>query len=262
MQSCRPPVAAQALALPAHFAWVTSAYPEALTEVVVDAELELPPDPSVGFYLGLFGKTTTDTEFYAGLQTQLHDPNTPAWLGPGFLFSRWSPHTRADARPVADGFVEVGAHEGGFVGVRRARAWGPGLVHFRLRRGEPEAGHDWFIFDAAVGDGAWEEVGALRFARTDPATPIAFHEEVTVFLEVYRGVTDVAEVPRWPVRFRVRGDGAAPTQVRVEYPRFPKVEFPNSDLWWDDGWVKAVTGAMTPRCHGPGEVFRAPSASR
>lgn len=246
-------------------AWITWRYPAALTEVVVDADFELPPDPEIGFYFGLFGKTTADTEFYGGIQTNVRHPDG-RWLGPGYLFSRWSPHTRADARAVDDGFVEMGIHEGGFIGVRRAQGYGAGLLHFRLRRGAAEGKYDWFHTDVAHGDGPWEEVGALRFLRHDPASPLAVHEEVTIFLEVYTGVRDVAEVPRWPVRFRVRGNGADPTSVQLEYPKFPKVEFPNSDLWWDDGWVKAEMGAMTPRCHGPKEIYRAgptaPSASR
>ena len=86
-----------------------------------------------GYYLILMQNDIAGVGFYFGLQTDANG------RGKGVIFSRWQTDDLANARwDAADGWYELGKHEGGFIGVRRAYDWGAG--DYRDYTGAPPTG--------------------------------------------------------------------------------------------------------------------------
>jgi hypothetical protein len=215
------------------------------------------PGQQVGLYFAPFSGMIDDTQFYFGIQTDVNNPQVGS-TGKGFIFSHWGSFDAADTRVAPGGFIELGTHEGKFIGVRRNLAWQARTYTLVLKRAEPAGNGDWF--ELTVTDETTKEqtaIGGLRVARKDPATPAAIQPFGTAFTEVYAGATSYAAVPQWRLAVAARADGAPAVSARSEYPAFPTAEYPNTDVSYDaaSGLVHLVYGGQTPRCHPAGPLF-------
>ena len=117
----------------------------------------------------MWGKIS-DVEFYFGLQTDVHAPESPYRRGKGLLFSRWATRDLANARiSEIDGWTQSSGHEGNFIGVRRSYSWGAGEYRVRLAPdGDPEEDGVWFglwITDRSTDVTTW--IGSLKFPLLD-----------------------------------------------------------------------------------------------
>jgi hypothetical protein len=177
-------VAAAALAgeprpMPWHLVDAAWPYPPVAEFRQLSAEVEIRGMPGERVYIApVYGRIGA-TPFYFGMQTSL------GGRGPGFLFSRWGPARRDDARPAAGGWAEAltdsQSGEGDFAGVRLPYAWTPGRYTFRLQA-LPEA--DGRRVELEVFDhqrGRLVEVGALRFR----GSTAGFSPEAVGFVELY-----------------------------------------------------------------------------
>ena len=184
------------------------------------------PGGDVGVYLSPYGASIDGAQFYFGVQNDVYKPDEGG-IGKGLIFSTWWSFDAADTRvdSAGGGFIQLGTHEGQFVGIRRPYAWSVGEHRLRIARGEPERGGDWFDLSC---DGTW--IGALRFPRRDPAVPARIDPQGTTFLEVYDTAETFAEIPDWWVDLQAFGDGERAASARTEYPRFPHgQDIPNAD---------------------------------
>ena len=253
---CTPPVPSGAFQLPAHVSWVdyTFAGPAAAIEFAV--RIVNDPGTKVGLYFAPMQGTIDGITFYFGIQTDVNKPNVGS-TGKGIIFSRWDTLDPAMTRVAAGGFIEIGTHEGNFVGVRQNLAWTTGDYTLRIARAEGDATGDWF--DATIKDaaGTVTPIGGLKFGRQVAATPAAIAAQGTLFCEIYSGATDYAAVPAWSLEVRALADGAPAVNAVSEYPAYPYAAYPNKDTFYDPATdrVHLTYGGMTPECHPAGTLF-------
>ncbi len=255
---CRPPTPSGSFLLPAHTSYVHWTFPgAAVSELEFTVEILNDPGTDVGLYLSPINTSVDDTPFYLGLQTNVVQPGVGA-AGKAIVFSRWDSLDPADTRAAEAGFIEVGTHEGEFVGVRLPYDWTAGTYQLRLERAEAEGDGDWFdlyVVDVTASEERF--AGGLRFPRSVTASPGTIDPFITTFTEVYMGVTDYGLVPMWHVALWATTDGAPATTARSEYPAYPYAEYPNTDVSYDatSSLVHMVYGGDTARCHAAGTLF-------
>ena len=174
---------------------------------------------------------------YLGLQTKVSDPETGRGIGKGLIFSTWWSFDESDTRVEADGFRELGTHEGRFVGVRRPYRWAIGSYRITLSRSGSETARgrpvDWFDLsieplgsDTTDGGhaepaGLRESIGGIRFPRKKPDRPAAIDPGGLLFLEVYSGAHTWADVAPWHFEVRDRshkGGSPAKLALTIETP--------------------------------------------
>ena len=134
-------------------------------------------------------------DFYGGLQSNINGwgnatNHTRLHPGKGAIFSRWSSdkqtpigleHVRTAG---ADCLVESAGYEGEFASVRRPFAWTKGTYTYQIAKGETEVvngqTNTWFTCRVKDPQGAWHEVGSLRFEGDD----FTFWAKHSAFVEV------------------------------------------------------------------------------
>jgi hypothetical protein len=223
----------------------------------VEVRTEAPA--GVGQYLALDNGTVDGGGWYLGLQTDLHHPERGA-VGPGLIFSSWASRTAADIRVAPGGYAEIGAHEGGFVGVRLPLRLTEGRWQVTLARSGPASwsacGGDAFALTATTPDGTTVEGGTIAFPRVRPGTPATIDPGGTGFWELYAGADRPEAVPRWQVGVMAFDlDGGRCPAGAVSYPRFPdRPPFEAVDAAFDaaTGLVEIRAGEGVTTVHPPG----------
>jgi hypothetical protein len=240
------------LKLPAHAIYTTWQWPQRLREVEFDITIHNDPGTAIGEYLSPFNGDIDGAQIYFGIQTDVFKPSRPdpGWgtgdtIGKGLIFSTWWSFDAADTRVADDGYIQLGTHEGRFVGVRRPYEWTVGHYRVRLARGEAGGDGDWFDLSiqsigAAVPSGRPEPtgaqhwIGALRFKRADPKIPATISARGSAFLEVYSRAKTFRDIAAWSVDMQAYGDGERPSHASGSYPRYPNEQnVPNADTWYD-----------------------------
>lgn len=146
--------------------------PLPLEELTLELEVPEPPLPlppgAPRLFLALLYWKVGDQPFYLGLQSDLHDPATKRWRGPGAIFSRWGGEAAGEARPAPGGYAALltadRSGEGDFASVRLPLEWSRGRQTHTLRAGARDATGQWVgytIHDHA--SSARIPVGALHF---------------------------------------------------------------------------------------------------
>ncbi len=242
----------QPVKLPAHAIYANWEWPNRLSEVEFDITIHNDPGTATGEYLSPFNGDIDGAQIYFGIQTDVFKPSRPdpGWgtgttIGKGLIFSTWWSFDADDTRVANDGYIQLGTHEGRFVGVRRPYPWGVGDYRVRLARGEAAGNGDWFDLSvqpigAAVPHGRPDPtgvafwIGALRFKRSDPNRPATISASGSAFLEVYSGVKTFREIAPWSVDMQAYGDGERVTHASGSYPRYPNNQnVPNANTWYD-----------------------------
>lgn len=263
--------------LPAHAIYLHWRFAtEDLHTLEFDLTIHSDPGPEVGSYFAPFSGAIGDAQAYGGIQTDLYQPGVGG-IGKGALFSTWWSFDAADTYTAPDGFIQLGTHEGRFVGVRRAVAWTVGHWRFAFTRldgtpGSPGSGMDpvgdWYECTIAplAGDTVAGErpalggdvvfLGAMRFPRPG-GRRAAIGRSFPSFLEVYNGASTYAEIADWHIDVMAYGNGMRADGLRTEYPAFPYAEVPNADAWFDPirGRAHVRFGNETVREHAPATIF-------
>lgn len=267
-----------ALQLPAHAIYTRWEWRQRMTSVAFDISVHRDPGTSTGEYLSPFNGEIDGAQVYFGMQTDVFRPDRPdpgdasgRGIGKGLLFSTWWSFDAADTRTGDDGFIQLGTHEGRFVGVRRAFDWSVGDYRMQLARGDADSAGDWFDLTIqplgakaaghpgrpeARGEPVW--IGALRFRRLDPLVPATLSARATGFVEVYGGARTFGDISPWWCDLQGYGDGERPVGAVGSYPAFPHgQDVPNADTWYDADRdrVHLVFGGDTDRSHDPGRLF-------
>ena len=259
----------QAIRLPAHAIYLhwTFAEPDIHT-LEFDMTIYNDPGPDVGEYFAPFSGYIGDAQAYGGIQTDLYRPDIGG-IGKGALFSTWWSFDAADTRIAFDGFIQLGTHEGRFVGVRRPVQWGVGNWRFAFRRtDELDVSGDWYSCSlaplagdtrsgerpAAVGEELW--IGSMRFPRTGDRRA-SIGGSFPSFLEVYNGARNYSDIAEWHLDVMAYGNGKRADGLRTDYPAYPYAEVPNADAWFDAtrGRVHVRFGSDTLRENAPTAIF-------
>jgi hypothetical protein len=216
-----------------------------------DVTVATDPGSAVGEYLALFNGTIDGSLCYLGLQTDVAHPPSGRGIGKGLIFSTWWTFDAEDARVPDDGFIELGTHEGRFVGVRRPFAWTSGSYRVTLARAAADARgittHDWFDLTivelearpspdgAPAPRGAPTWIGSLAFPRRDTHRPARVDPGHLSFFEVYSRADTWADVARWDVALAAHADGRRCESGRTEYPAYPFGQLmPNANVTVED----------------------------
>ena len=264
--------------LPAHAIYVHWDFgPRPLTSLSFDITMHTDPGSGVGEYFSPYNGTIDGHQIYFGIQTDVFRPEVGG-VGKGCIFSTWWTFDAADTRPEADGgFIQLGTHEGRFVGVRRTYDWGIGDYRLTVTRAEPDGDGDWFAMSvqpiaavrtAAPTDAAGSALrpeatgpavplGALRFRRAEPDVPATIKPGGPAFLEIYGGANTYADIADWSLDVMGYGDDVAAVSARSDYPAFPHAEVPNADVHFDAvrGRVALRFGSSAVRTHAPSVLF-------
>lgn len=243
--------------MPAHVIYLRWGFTTPVDTLEWDLTIHVDPGTAVGEYLALFNGSVDGSQCYLGLQTNVSDPGTGRGIGKGLIFSTWSSFDESDSRIAADGFRELGTHEGRFLGIRKPFQWTTGDYRITLSRAESEVvdgrGMDWFDLSvtpvgpatpdlsrpAPVGPSVW--VGGLRFPRRLPQRAATVQPGGLLFLEVYSGAGTWLDVSPWHLDVMAYGDGVRCPSGRMEYPRFPHGQrMPNANVGYDPTRGRAV----------------------
>ena len=169
------------------------------------------------------------------------------------IYSRWEARDPALARwHEAEGWYESGAHEDGFLGVRRLYDWDAGDYRIRIAPDGLDADGEWFglwITDLSTDETTW--IGSLKFPPNDGTARISPRAVATI--ELYGRPIRPIDTPPWHVSVKPpRGDGIAATKGRAWYP-YDDREDPifNSDVYYDpvEGRAHIRIGGETQRTH-------------
>ncbi|MBF0153814.1 MAG: hypothetical protein HQL64_08755 [Magnetococcales bacterium] len=170
-----------------HYLYAYYSPPTDETMTSLSIPLTFKEAPPAGSYIYFqFHAAINGTKFYFGLQTDLFKKGQVQ--GPGVIFSRWDTQDSADFQVVPEGYAEIGAHEGRFVGVRRVVAWGTGqwtlnlAVRDQKEVQDPE--HVWLDMTLGYNDEKKTPplaVGSLRF----PGRAARLTKDITVVAESY-----------------------------------------------------------------------------
>jgi hypothetical protein len=247
------------LKLPAHAIYTRWVWEKRLSSVEFDITMHNDPGTETGEYLSPFNGEIDGAQIYFGIQTNVFKPKdsspgcaTGTHDGKGIIFSSWASFDSADTRVAPDGFIQLGTHEGRFVGVRRPYEWGVASYRLRLARAESDTNSqgitcDWFTVTvqqivartatqtmrpSAFGEQHW--IGSLRFTRADPDVPATLSATGTTFLEVYDNASTFRRIAPWWCDLQGYGDGDRALRASSEYPEFPhKQAIVNADTWFD-----------------------------
>lgn len=237
----------QRVQLPSAEIYVTWDFSAPVEVMEWDVTVHRDPGDDVGQYLALYHGAIDGSACYLGLQTDMHHPRLRRGVGKGLIFSTWWTLDGVNCRCPVDGFVELGTHEGGFVGVRRKYPWTTGSYRVTLSRSETErVGEnvmDWFTLSVNSLDDEPRDskpdvvaqphtIGAIRFPRLVLDRPARIAPGMT-FLEVYSGVRTWSEVPPLAIDVMAFGDGARCPGGSTEYPRPYGVDVPIADVEYD-----------------------------
>jgi hypothetical protein len=259
----------RAVRLPAHAAYVHwDLGREPLSSLSFDITMHTDPGDSVGEYLSPYNGAIDGHQIYFGIQTDVYRPDDGG-IGKGCIFSTWWTFDAADTRPESDGFIQLGTHEGRFVGVRRAYHWGVGDYRLTLERADQEGDGDWFAMSiqpigALGGPGVRPEatgpsspLGALRFRRAKPDRPATIAPGGPAFLEIYSNAETYGDIPDWSLDLMAYGDGRRAVSARSEYPAFPYAEVPNADVAYapERERVAMAFGRTVERVHPAAQLF-------
>lgn len=255
--------------LPAHAIYLHWTFREDdLHTLEFDLTIHSDPGPEVGSYFAPFSGSIGGAQAYGGIQTDVFRPDDGS-IGKGAIFSTWWSFDAADTRIAEDGFIQLGTHEGRFVGVRRPVQWGVGNWRFAfVRTEELDPVGDWYDCTltplagdtvagerpGASGDAIW--VGAMRFPRED-IRRASIGTSFPSFLEVYNGASTYAEIADWHLDVMAYGNGKRADSLRTDYPAYPYAEVPNADAWFeaDRGRVHVRYGNETVREHDAAVIF-------
>ena len=264
--------------LPAHAAYVHwDLGSEPLSSVSFDITMHSDPGESVGEYLSPYNGSIDGHQIYFGIQSDVYQPDVGG-VGKGCIFSTWWTFDAADTRPEADGFIQLGTHEGRFVGVRRVYDWGVGDYRLTVQRAEQEGDGDWFAMSiqriqpigrvgtggpvASTGvrplpTGVAVPLGALRFRRADPDRPATIAPGGPAFLEIYGNADTYADIADWSLDLMAYGDDRRAIGARSEYPAFPYAEVPNAEVAYvaDRDRVTMAFGRSIERVHAAAKLF-------
>ncbi len=268
----------RAVRLPAHAAYVHwDLGSEPLSSVSFDITMHSDPGESVGEYLSPYNGSIDGHQIYFGIQSDVYQPDVGG-VGKGCIFSTWWTFDAADTRPEADGFIQLGTHEGRFVGVRRVYDWGVGDYRLTVQRAEQEGDGDWFAMSiqpiqpigrvgtggpvASTGvrplpTGVAVPLGALRFRRADPDRPATIAPGGPAFLEIYGNADTYADIADWSLDLMAYGDDRRAIGARSEYPAFPYAEVPNAEVAYvaDRDRVTMAFGRSIERVHAAAKLF-------
>jgi hypothetical protein len=264
---------ASRIRLPAHAIYLHWHFAgDDLHDLEFDITVHNDPGPGVGEYFAPFSGSIGGAQAYGGFQTDLYRPEFGG-IGKGALFSTWWSFDENDTRRAHDGFIQLGTHEGRFVGVRRAVQWSVGQWRFAFRRSDiaedvSDPIGDWYICSMTplrgdsgpgrraevAGDEIW--VGSMRFPR-EHGRRAAIGSSFPSFLEVYNEAKTYGDINDWHLDVMAYGNGTRAIDLRTEYPAYPYAEVPNADAWYDAerDRVHARFGRDTLRTHAAGVVF-------
>jgi hypothetical protein len=266
------------LKLPAHAISVQWVFPERCASLEFDVTIHDDPGEDVGEYLSPFNGEIDGAQIYFGIQTDVFRPGSPepgyptgVGIGKGLIFSTWWTFDAADTRVPDDGFIQLGTHEGRFVGVRRGFDWGVGDYRVRLTRGEAAGDGDWFDYfivpieerfpgstqrPAVAGEEVW--IGSLRFRRARADRPATISSRGSAFLEVYSDADTFRDIIDWHADLQGYADGARSLTSSVAFTDWPnKQVIPNADSWFDPerDRVHVAFGAGVTRLHAAGTLY-------
>jgi hypothetical protein len=253
---CKAPSASGAFKLPAHVSWVHWTFSGPAAAIEFPVRIVDDPGTKVGLFFVPMQGVIEGITFYFGIQTDVSKPNVGG-TGKGVIFNRWDTLDPTYTRVATGGFIEIGTHEGNFVGVRQNIAWTPGEYTLRIARADSDGAADWFEATIKDAGGTITPIGGLKFDRKAAATPSTIEETGTLFCEVYSNATDFSAVPAWSLEVKATADGAPAIKAVSEYPAFPYAEYPNKDTFYDPATdrVHLTYGGMTPECHPAGTLF-------
>ena len=260
---------ARRVRLPAHAAYVHwDLGHEPLSSLSFDITMHVDPGDQVGEYLSPYNGSIDGHQIYFGIQSDVYQPDVGG-VGKGAIFSTWWTFDAADTRPESDGFIQLGTHEGRFVGVRRTYDWGVGDYRLSVERADHDGDGDWFamsiqpigpVVEAGVRpspSGEASPLGALRFRRADPDRPATIAPGGPAFLEIYSHADTYADIADWSLDLMAYGDGRRAIGARSEYPSFPHAEVPNADVAFvpERDRVAMAFGRTVARVHPPATLF-------
>jgi hypothetical protein len=259
---CAPAKTSGAFKLPIHTSYGRLGFPnatQALSKIEMKIRIVQDPGDKVGMYVAPFNGTIDGTLCYLGFQTNVTNNALGTATGKGLVFSRWNTLAPEDTRVAAGGFIEVGTHEGEFVGVRLNYPWRQGDYSLTLERKEADGPRDWF--ELAITDAAAKTtvIGALRFPRSAATVPASIATDVTAFTEVYAGATDFGKVPAWELEIATLADSKPAKTIALEYPAYPNNEkYPNTDGYYvkSQGAMHYTFGGLTEQCHAAGKLVK------
>jgi hypothetical protein len=240
----------EAILMPCHTIYVHWGFGSSADTLEWHLTINVDPGSSVGEYLALFSGSIDGSPCYLGLQTNVSHPAKGRGIGKGLIFSTWSSFDESDTRLAADGFRELGTHEGTFIGVRKPYRWSTGDYRITLSRSDTEMvggrAMDWFDLSIrhlgenviagvdAPESGRGDSIGGLRFCRRNPAEAAQIDPGGLLFLEVYSGARTWADVAPWHLDVMAYADGARCPAGRFEYPRYPHgQQMPNANARYD-----------------------------
>jgi hypothetical protein len=259
--TCAPAIATGTFKLPAHTSYARYTFGNAnFASLQMKVTVVKDPGDQVGLYVAPFNGYIDGTLTYLGLQSNVTNNKLGTRTGKGIVFSRWATLDPEDTKIATGGFLEVGTHEGEFVGIRLNYPWTVGTYTLSLDRAQPgvaDGERDWF--ELSVTDAANKKtfVGALRFPRKVPGTRASVSPSTTLFTEVYMGATEFAKVPALEIEVTQLADGKAATRVKTEYPAYPNMEkFPNTDAYYirSRDTMHFTYGGSTQQCHAAGTL--------
>jgi len=238
-----------AIRLPSAAIYVHWGFSEPVGIMEWDLTVHVDPGDSVGEYLALFNGTIDGSACYLGLQTDIIHPDGYYGVGKGLIFSTWWSFDANDTRVAADGFLELGTHEGRFVGIRRPYEWTGGDYRVALSRAGAELVGDrltdWFdltiepLGQITVGEdrpspiGPRHWIGAIRFPRRRPQVAAAIEPGGLMFIEVYSGAFTWADVAPWQVDVMAYANGVPCASGTTEYPRPYGKHVPGASVRYD-----------------------------
>ena len=161
----------------------------------IDFRIRMQPGdwhPKRGVYIMAAQGKIGGRTWYAGLQSNMVQPGV-GYVGKGAVFSQFGGSGMENAEwNEGQGFVEEGAHEGGFLGVRRIHGYGYGPHRLDIRRQED----NWW--EAVIeAPGLLWTIGRLRFPEGE------LERSVFSTVEVYgSGEQDPTDMPYTEVSFK------------------------------------------------------------
>jgi hypothetical protein len=255
---CNTAATSTVFKLPSHTSYARYTFGTSpFTKLEMDVQVSKDPGDGVGLYVAPFNGYIDGTLTYLGIQTNVTNNKLGTRTGKGIVFSRWDTLDPQDTKIAAGGFLEVGTHEGEFVGVRLNYPWTVGTYTLTLERTTADLERDWF--ELSLTDAASKKtfIGALRFPRKVAGKRATVAPTTTLFTEVYMGATKVSDVPVWALDVRQRADGKPATVIKSEYPAYPHMEkFPNTDAYYSRSTdtMHFEYGGATEQCHAAGKL--------
>jgi hypothetical protein len=219
-------------------------------DVTIHNDVEARP----GMYFQMYQGRIGEVGIYFGLQTDVFEPGKGG-QGKGLIFSRWKTRDLADTRAVSDGWAQSAGYEGDFVGIRKPYAWTNHRYRLRLTVVDEDEAGLWYGFFILDYDTKREDyAGAIRFPKQDGKRP-RIRDGGGTWTEVYSGVKDSSEIPRWHVS--IDGCYADNRKIRAQTATSDYSNVPNTDIYFDEKTrsVHFLIGKDVKREHPKGKLF-------